>query len=145
MHQAERILQREVIIRLGLAERMGALDAIVIGSSNGIFIPARTAAEKTLAKRVVHQMKLDGMLTPGAPDLVFLWRDGCGGIELKRPASASLFDKRAKGKPSPEQVAFKQRCFELQVRYAICDSWEGVRDTLVSWGRLPKDFGRRAA
>lgn len=144
MHQAERILQREVIVRLGLAERSGALDCIVIGSANGIFIPARTEAEKTLARRVVHQMKQDGMLTPGAPDLLFLWRDGCGGIELKRPASASLFVRRAKGKPSPDQRAFKQRAFALQIPYAICDSWESVRDTLIAWGRLRANYGRNA-
>ena len=141
MHQAERFLQREVMIRL----RHAPLDALVIGSTNGIFIPARTAAEKVLARRVVHQMKLDGMLTPGAPDLLFLWRDGCGGIELKRPASTRLFDKRPKGRASPEQLAFKARCFELGVPYAICDSWESVRDTLVLWKRLPAHFGRSAA
>jgi hypothetical protein len=85
------------------------------------------------------------MLTPGAPDLTFLWADGCGGIELKRPAATRLFDKQQKGRPSDDQLLFRQRCFEQQVRYAICDSWPSVRDTLIAWGRLRANIERGAA
>jgi hypothetical protein len=145
MYQAERFLQREVMLRLRLLEQRGELAAVWIGSPNGIFIPARTAAEKTLARRVVHQLKQDGMLTPGAPDLTFLWADGCGGIELKRAAASRLFDEQQKGRASPEQLLFRQRCFEQQVRYAICDSWPCVRDTLIAWGRLRANIERGAA
>jgi hypothetical protein len=152
MFQAERFLQREVILRLRLLEQRGLLAAVWVGSPNGIFIPARTAPEKALARRVVHQLKQDGMLTTGAPDLTFLWEDGCGGIELKRAAATRLFDKQQKGRPSDDQLLFRQRCFEQQVRYAICDSWASVRDTLIAWGRIRSDWldaderiGRRMA
>ena len=104
MEQAERILQREVMIRL----RMAPLAAIVIGSSNGVFIPTRTPAERVLAARIIAQLKSDGQLTPGASDLVFLWADGCGCIELKRPAEKRLFGKKRRGVltvPDPLQLA----------------------------------------
>lgn len=131
--RAELQLQREVVTRL----RFAPLDAILVGSPNGFYIPARTAEERQLARRLVHQLKRDGMLTPGAPDLLFLWGDGCAGIELKRPEEKRLFDKQRRGVVSPEQTAFRMRCFELHVRYAVCESWPEVRDMLIAWGRLP--------
>lgn len=148
MRQVERALQREIVTRL----RAAPLDAIVIGSPNGVFFPARTPAERELVRRIVHQLKATGQLTPGAPDLVVLWRDGCGGIELKRPAEKTLLGSQPKGYSSAAQIEFAATCRVLGIRYAICASWPEVRDTLIAWGRLPASWrdaeqriGRRAA
>jgi len=116
------------------------LDAVVIGSPNGVWFPARTPAERSLAARIIHQLKVLGQLTPGAPDLLFLWRGGGGGIELKRPAERRLFDHHAKGRLSDEQQAFRERCQRHGVPYAVCESWAEVRDTLIEWGRLPANY-----
>jgi len=136
MRQAERDLQREIMVRLHLAP----LAAVVVASSNGIFIPARTPAERVLAARVVARLKRDGQLTPGASDLTFLWRDGCGCIELKRPEERRLFGRARRGQLSEAQIEFSAKCAMHGVRYAVCDSWPAVRDTLKSWGRLPADW-----
>jgi hypothetical protein len=136
MRQAERILQREVMARL----RFAPVKALVVPSPNGIYLPARTPAEKVLAARVVHQLKLDGQILPGAPDLLVLWSHGCGGIELKRPAERNLLGKQAAGQLSPTQTAFRDRCDELGVHYAVCQSWDEVRETLKAWGRLPATY-----
>jgi len=132
--QAERALQREVMLRL----RFAPLDAIVIGSANGVFIPSRSPAERELVRRIVYQLKLDGAITPGAADLTFLWDGGCGLIELKRPQERDLLGTvRDRGRISPEQVAFRERAVDKNIPYEVCQSWAQVRDTLVEWGRLP--------
>jgi hypothetical protein len=136
VRQAERNLQREVVVRLTFAP----LAAIVVGSSNGVYLPARTPVERVLAARLVARLKADGSLTPGAPDLIFLWGGGCGCIELKRPEEKRLFDRARAGRLSDAQVQFQARCVMHAVRYAVCDSWPSVRDTLMSWGRLPADW-----
>ena len=136
MRQAERILQREVMARL----RHAPVRAIVVPSPNGIYLPARTPAERTPAARIVHQLKLDGQILPGAPDLLVLWASGCGGIELKRPPEKTLLGKQRAGQLSDAQVAFKARCDELGVQYAVCMSWDEVRETLKAWGRLPVTY-----
>jgi len=138
--QIERLLQREIALRL----RAAPLSAKVIGSPNGAFFPARTPIERALVKRIVHQLKVDGQLTPGAPDLLFLWRGGCGCVELKRPASRTLLTSLARGVASPEQQAFRDDCEQLGIPYVICSTWDEVRETLVAWGRLPADWPRRA-
>ena len=136
MHQAERALQREIMLRL----RSAPLDALVIASPNGVFIPARTQAEKTLARRVIHRLKTDGQITPGVADLTFLWRGGSGCIELKRAAQRTLFERHQRGRLSGDQLQFRQRCHLYGVPYAVCESWPEVRDQLISWGRLPADY-----
>lgn len=136
MRQAERILQREVMLRL----RHAPLAAIVVPSPNGVFIPARTPAERELARRIVHQLKLDGQLLPGAPDLLFLWQDGCGCVELKRAAEKTLLGRQRSGQLSVDQRVFRDRCDDLGIPYAVCQSWAEVRDRLKVWGRLPGNW-----
>jgi hypothetical protein len=136
MRQAERTLQREVVLRL----RHAPLDALVIGSPNGIYLPARTPAERVLAARIVAQAKAFGQLTPGAADLVVLWSTGSGCIELKRPAEKRLFDRQERGRLSPDQIAFRDNCRRYGIPYAVCESWPEVRETLQAWGRLPADW-----
>jgi len=134
--QLERALQREVMFRLARAP----LDAMVIGSANGAYFPARTPHERELVKRIVYQLKLDGAINPGVADLTVLWKDGSGFIELKRPASKLLFEKVTKGRASRDQIEFRERCQRFGIPYQICESWGDVRDTLVDWGRLPRDW-----
>lgn len=136
MRQAERILQREIMARL----RHAPLQALVVPSPNGIFIPTRNPAERTLARRIVYQLKMDGQLLPGAPDLLVLWATGSGCIELKRPAEKTLLGKQRMGTQSVDQRCFEIRCDQLVVPYAICHSWPEVRETLKDWGRLPADW-----
>jgi hypothetical protein len=136
MRQAERILQREVMARL----RFAPLQALVIPSPNGFYIPARTVPERTLARRIVHQLKVDGQLLEGASDLTVLWPDGSGCIELKRPAVRTLFGKQRAGTLSDEQRQFRERCAAVGVPYVVCESWPEVRDTLIAWGRLPANY-----
>lgn len=148
VRQAERILQREITTRL----RFAPLDAILVPSPNGVYIPGRTPAERELARRIIHQLKVDGQILVGAPDLVFLWEGGCGCIELKRPPGKTLLGKQRAGTLSAEQRKFLEQCFYHNVPYVVCQSWPEVRDQLKHWGRLPPDWldaeqrvGRRAA
>lgn len=136
MRQAERILQREIMARL----KHAPLKALVVPSPNGIYIPQRTPAERTLAARIVHQLKLDGQIMPGASDLTVLWKGGCGCIELKRAESKRLFDKQRRGVLSPVQKAFRQQCLDLGINYAVCSSWPEVRELLKGWGLLPANY-----
>lgn len=136
MPGSERILQREIMVRL----RHAPLAAVVVPSPNGIFIPTRDPKERTLARRIMHQLKVDGQILAGAPDLLILWRGGSGGIELKRPAAQTLFGKQRQGVLSDDQRVFRSQCEQLGIPYAVCTSWPEVRDTLKTWGRLPADW-----
>ena len=62
----------------------------------------------------------------GAPDMVFLWKDGCGFIEFKSP----------KGKLSTNQKVFKDWCGSLQVKYKLARSCVEATEILVEWGVL---------
>jgi hypothetical protein len=145
VRQAERLLQREITTRLKFAP----LNAIVVPSPNGIFLPTRNPAERDLARRIVHQLKIGGSLLPGAPDLLFLWGTGCGCMELKRPAEKTLIGKQRAGELSDDQKVFRARCAELGVPYEVVMSWPQAREVLKCWGRLPAGWfepeARRAA
>lgn len=127
--QAERALNAEVMLRLR------AWPVIAFGIPNGIYMPARTEAERSLVARIINRMKADGQLTPGAPDLVCLWRGGGAAIELKRPRARDLFGvtQRA-GRPSAPQMDLAERAAQLGIHHAFCDSWDSVRDRLIEWG-----------
>src|SRR5262245_49944545 len=71
--QIERALQAELMLRL----RAGAWPIIALPIPNGIWLPARSEGERALVARLIARMKANGMLLPGAPDLVLLWADGC--------------------------------------------------------------------
>jgi len=133
VRQAERVLQRAIITRL----RFAPLSAIVVPSPNGIFLPTRNPAERDLARRIVFQLKRDGQLAPGAPDLVFLWENGSGCMELKRPAEQTLLGKQRAGQLSTEQKGFRDLCERVGVPYEVVMSWPQAREVLKGWGRLP--------
>lgn len=136
VRQVERSIQAEVMFRL----KHVPLNAIVIGSCNGIYIPARTDAEKALVARIIRRLKDDGQMTVGCFDLLFLWGNGSGAIDLKRPARRTLFEHYPAGKPSDTQIEFATLCEKMGVKTAYCTSWPEVRDTLKSWGRIPADW-----
>jgi hypothetical protein len=136
VRQAERILQREITLRLQFAP----LDALVVPSPNGIFLPTRSPAERDLVRRIVYRLKQDGALCPGAPDLVFLWDTGCGCMELKRPAEKNLLGRQSAGQLSDDQKRFRDRCQRFCINYEVVMSWPQARDLLKTWGRLPMDW-----
>lgn len=121
-----------------MAIRLRALkpNCIIVPVPNGAFFPARTVAERTLVRRLVHQMKAEGQMMPGAADLLVLWRDGCGAIELKRPAQKTLLGKTPAGRASDAQIEFADRCAVLGIRHVYATSWEDVRKALADWGRI---------
>ena len=93
-------------------------------------MPARTDAEKAIVARVINRMKADGQLVPGSPDALVLGARGSLCLELKRPASRDLFGRKPRGRLSPEQKAFQQRCAEAGVRYLVAYDWADVECSL---------------
>ena len=51
-------------------------------------------------------------------------------LELKRPASRDLFGRKPRGRLSPDQKAFKQRCSDAGVRYLVAYDWADVECSL---------------
>jgi hypothetical protein len=126
--QVERALQQEVMIRLR------AYPVIAIPVPNSFFIPARTAAERAVARRLVSQMKKNGVLLTGAVDLVVLGRGASCCIELKRPAERTLLQRTPAGRLSDDQKEFRDRCFAAGVNWARCESWAEVEAALKDRG-----------
>ena len=118
--QLERGLQTEILYRLN------RYPVVAIPIPNGIWLPSHNEAEKAVVARLMARMKSDGMLTPGAPDLVLMGEKGALCIELKRSASRDLFGRKPKGRLSPEQKAFQQRCVNCGVEYLVASSWEDI-------------------
>ena len=90
--QIERNLQSEILYRLN------RYPVVAIPVPNGVWLPARGEKEEGLVKRLIARMKTDGMLVPGAPDLVLMGANGALCVELKREASRDLLVKRPKGR-----------------------------------------------
>jgi len=122
--QLERGLQSEILYRLN------RYPVVAAAIPNGLWIPSRDDKERALVARIVARMKSDGMLTPGAPDLVLLGARGALCVELKRPASRDLFGRRPKGRLSPEQKEFRSRCERAGVRYVVACDWADVEGSL---------------
>jgi len=122
--QLERSLQSEILYRLN------RYPVVAIPVPNGIWLPAHNEAEKLVIARLMARMKTDGMLTPGAPDLVLLGERRAVCVELKRSASRDLFGRKPRGRLSPEQKTFQQRCISCGVEYIVASSWEDVQHML---------------
>ncbi len=134
MIQAERALHEEVMLRLRVASP--PLRCVIVPVPNGTWIPARTPAERSLVARLVARMKAEGQMLPGAADLLCLWEDGSGAIELKRPAEHTLLGKRQAGRPSDAQKEFAALCAAHGVRHIYAHSWDEVHTALTDWGRI---------
>jgi len=118
--QLERGLQTEILYRLN------RYPVVAIPVPNGIWLPAHNEAERVVVARLMARMKSDGMLLPGAPDLVIAGERRAVCVELKRSASRDLFGRRPRGRLSPEQRAFRDRCIEAGVEYTVASSWEDI-------------------
>ena len=128
MIQAERTLQQEIMLRLNT----GRWPLIALPIPNGLWIPARSEAEKNLVARIIARMKADGMLLPGAPDIIVLWP--AGGAILKRARSRDLFGRVAPaGRPSAAQSELAARAARLGINHAFVSSWEELRARLAEW------------
>ena len=138
--QLERALQSEILLRLN------RYPVVAISSVNGMWIPSHNEKERALVARIVARMKSDGMLTPGAPDLVLLGAKGALCVELKRPASNDLFGRKPKGRLSPEQKEFRARCERAGVGYLVAYEWADVECSLGGCAaRDPQRFWRLVA
>lgn len=119
--QLERNLQQEI------GWRLARYPVIWLPVPNGLFIPSHNEQERHVVGRIVNRMKSDGMLVPGAPDGVIAGEKGALMVELKRPASRDLLGRRPRGRLSPEQRAFQQRCVAAGVEYIVASDWEDIR------------------
>lgn len=82
----------------------------------------------------IEAMRLSRMgVEPGVADLLFLWYEGHGAIELKAP----------RGYLSQAQKAWRKKYEETGGLYSVCRSVEEVQDTLELW-RLPLKASVRA-
>ena len=122
--RAERSLQHEIMLRLN------RYPVMAVPVPNGTFLPARTEAEARITARISHRMKSEGQLLPGAPDLVLLGERGGLCVELKRPASRDLLGRRPRGRLSPEQRAFRDRCVDVGVEYVVAECWDDIQHRL---------------
>ena len=120
----EKALHQEVMLRLR------TLPVVAFSVPNSVYLPARTEAERTMAARIIHQMKAAGQMTPGAPDLVIAARNGVVLCELKREKTRDLLTVRPKGRLSPEQRDFRDRCAAAGVRYLVAHCWADVDGSL---------------
>ncbi len=120
----ERSLQTDVLYRLN------RYPVVAVPVPNGLYVPAHNEREQAVVARIVNRMKSDGMMTPGAPDLCLLGAKGALCVELKRPVSRDLFGRRPKGRLSPEQKDFRDRCERVGVRYLVAHCWEDVEGSL---------------
>jgi hypothetical protein len=132
MIQAERTLHEEVMLRL----RPVQPDCLIVPVPNGAFFPSHTPAERSVINRLIARMKDEGQMLPGAADLLVLWDNGSGAIELKRPAERTLLGKQSAGRPSDAQKAFAAACAAHGVRHVYAHSWDEVYGALADWGRI---------
>lgn len=126
---SERALHHEVMLHIAREFP----DLIAVPVPNGFWLGGFSPHERVTVARLINMMKCTGQLLPGAPDIVLLTHGWSGCIELKRPMQRTLSGKARAGKPSDAQLAFAARCSEHGIRYAVCDSWEMVRDTILQW------------
>lgn len=122
--QIERALQQEIMLRLK------RYPIVVAAIPNGIYLPSRDPAEREVIKRIIARMKNDGMLTPGAGDLVLVGAKGAKFIECKRPKTSDLFTTRPKGRLSDEQKDFRRLCMNAGVEYVVAYCWQDVECSL---------------
>lgn len=131
MRQVERSLQQEIMLRLN------AYPVITVPVPNGLFIPTNSDGEKKIVARIISSMKRDGMLVPGAPDLLVVSAYRGGFLELKRPAERTMFFNSPQGRLSIDQKQFQGRCDKYHVPYAVVTTWDEAKFVLTGWGLIP--------
>lgn len=115
-------------------DRAGRLTAIVVPYPSGAWIEPREPAEVPLIRRIIARMKAESLFLTGVADLLFLWHDGAGAIELKRPPIRTLFGTQPAGRLSPAQLNFREDCRKKGVPLHVCGSFAEVRDVVCGWG-----------
>lgn len=127
----ERALQIEVMLRLH------ALGVLAVAIPNSIFFPARTEAERSIISRIIRRMKDDGLITPGAGDLIVAGNGAACFIELKREKSRDLLGKTLPaGRLSDPQKDFRDKCAAAGIPYHVCHTWDEVKAALYETGVL---------
>ena len=82
-------------------------------------------------RNIVTAVRLKRMgVHPGVADLAFVLPDGRHG----RPAFMEI--KSAKGRLSPDQKSFRDRCAAIGVPYALVKSLDDAQQVLRHWGAL---------
>jgi hypothetical protein len=118
-YKGEKLLHIEIVQRLlplTLDEKLQAL----------WFHPANEAIKsKEHGIGFNIMLKMMGKI-PGVPDLVFMWKNGAGFIELKS----------AKGKLTESQEFFQRWCKNYDIPFEIAKSWEEVENILRKWNVL---------
>ena len=122
--QHERSLQSEILYRLN------RYPVVAVPVPNGLYIPSHNESERVVVARLMARMKSDGMLVPGAPDLILMGERRAVCVELKRSASRDLFGRKPRGRLSPEQRSFRDRCIDTGVDYLVASAWEDVQCVL---------------
>lgn len=124
--QIERALQEEILLRI---KRYPLVQASI---PNGLWIPTHSEEERRIVARIISRMKSDGMLTPGAGDMILAGAKGAEFVECKRPETRDLLGtRRPKGQLSADQKAFRAQCERNGVRYITAYSWDDIEPTLA--------------
>lgn len=90
-------------------------------------------ADPKRAKIIVHNMKRDGLLTPGAADICIAGQGRVALVEIKTPTARDLLGKtRHGGRLSDDQRAFAERCGACGVPYFVARSWEDVERAIAT-------------
>ena len=127
----ERVLQREIMLRL----QAGPWACVAAPIPNGVYLPSHNEEERRLVGRLMKRLKDDGMLLPGAADLVVLGRAAGLYLELKRPTSRDLFGRKTvRGQLSAGQKEFRRRCEKAGVPYEVAYTWDGALAALRRHG-----------
>jgi hypothetical protein len=127
--RAETILQAEVMLRL----RVQYPELIAAAIPNGTWF---AGVDRELVKRTLYRMKQNGLLTPGAGDIVIAGQGKAAFVEIKVPDSRDLLGKRrTAGRLSVDQKVFRDSCIASGTPYIVAHSWEEVDAAVRSiWG-----------
>jgi VRR-NUC domain len=120
----ERSLQVEI------AYRLKRYPVVAVPVPNGLWVPSHNEGERAVVARIINRMKTDGMLVPGSPDLCIAGAKSAIFVELKRSRTRDLLTVRPKGRLSPEQREFRDRCERAGVRYVVAYEWADVERSL---------------
>lgn len=124
--RAESALQSEIMLRL----RLQHPELVACAIPNGMWL---FGADKTRAAIIVRNMKRDGLLTPGAADIVIVGQGRLAFFELKVPPSRDLLGKRRQaGQLSVDQRLFAARCIACGVPYFVCHDWLEVEAAIAA-------------
>jgi hypothetical protein len=115
----EEALSIEVAMRLKILEKRNRLTGMWFHVPNEMPVQNKLDLTRLAKKRAMGMMA-------GAPDLVFLKKDGCLQIELKY----------GKNSLSSNQKEYRDMSEKKEAPYVICKSWDDVSSELTKYGFL---------